>query len=167
MYLHSHKKKCDHISECYHWAIMDIKSLGTMELTDFKGNKYRQHDFYCTYFQQLILHRQHVVTNLGHLQAFYHKGWEYTIPISVLNNRDFNFIFNVVQYSAVQYSTVRYGTVRYSTVQYGMVQYGTVQYGTVQYGTVWYSTVRYGTVQYSTVRYGTVRYMLLIIFIVI
>jgi hypothetical protein len=74
MYLHSHKKKCNHIFELYHWGIGDIKSLGTMELTDFKGNKYHQHDFYYMYFQQLILHRQHTLTNLVHLQAFYHKG---------------------------------------------------------------------------------------------
>ena len=74
MYLLSHKKKCDHIFEFYHRAIGDIKLHASVELTDFKGNKYHPHDFYCTYFQQMILHRQHVVTNLGHLQAFCHKG---------------------------------------------------------------------------------------------
>jgi len=74
MYLHSRKKKCDHIFVFYHRGIGDIESLCTVELTDFKGNKYHQHDLYCMYFQQLILHRQHVVTNLGHLQAFYHDG---------------------------------------------------------------------------------------------
>ena len=59
MYLHSHKKKCDHIFELYYRGIGNIKSLGTMKRTDFKGNKYHEHDFYCIYFQQLILRRQH------------------------------------------------------------------------------------------------------------
>jgi len=61
--------------ELYHQGTGNIQSLGTRELTDFKGNKYHWHDFYCMYFQQLILHRQHVVTVLGHLQVFYRKGW--------------------------------------------------------------------------------------------
>jgi len=74
MYLHSHKKKCDYIFEFYHRGIGDIKSLGTMELANFKGNKYHRRDFYCMYFQELILHRQHVVTSLGHVQAFCRKG---------------------------------------------------------------------------------------------
>jgi len=94
MYLHSHKKKCDYIFEFYHQGIGDIKSLGTMELTDFKRNKYHQRNFYCMYYRELILHRQHV-TNLGHLQAFYHKGWEYMIAIGVLNKWHLKFIFFV------------------------------------------------------------------------
>ena len=60
--------------EFYHQGIGDMKSLDTVELKDFKGNKYHQRNFYCMYFQELILHRQHVVTKLGHLQTFYHKG---------------------------------------------------------------------------------------------
>ena len=121
MYLHSHKKKCDYIFEFYHWGIGDIKSLGTVELTDFKGNKYHQRNFYCMYFLELILYRQHVVTNLGHLQAFYHKGLEYVIAISVLSNWHLNFIFNVahVAYHFYYKETVKFDTT-FKIIKYKM-----------------------------------------------
>lgn len=37
---------------------------------DIENKKYRQHNFYSMYCQQLVLRRQHVSTGLGHIHAF-------------------------------------------------------------------------------------------------